>query len=122
MAKILIVDDSGLSRRMMRKILESAGHEVVEAEDGVSAIEQYYLQKPDVVFLDLTMQGMDGWEVLANLRRMDEQARVVIATADIQKSTRTMADEYGAAGFINKPFESKNILDALDALLAKDDR
>ena len=56
MARILIVDDSALSRRMLRRILEGAGHEVIEAEDGMVAIEKYFLNKPDVVLLDLIMK------------------------------------------------------------------
>ena len=54
-SKILLVDDSGLARRSSRRILERAGYLVVEAEDGMSAIEQYFVEKPDVVLLDLVM-------------------------------------------------------------------
>src|SRR4051812_16716938 len=104
MAKILVVDDSGLSRRISRNILETAGHAVVEAEDGILALERYFLEKPDLVLLDITMKGMSGIEVLKKLREMDPGARVVIATADIQQSTRTMTREGGALGFVTKPF------------------
>ncbi|MCP4515502.1 MAG: response regulator, partial [Delftia sp.] len=64
MARILVVDDSGLARRMLRKKLEPQGHEVSEAPDGSSALEFYFLEKPDLVFLDLTMAEMHGLEVL----------------------------------------------------------
>ena len=102
--KILIVDDSALSRRTLRRILESAGYDVVEANEGMAALEAYFLEKPDLVLLDLVMKGMYGLDVLVKLREMDQQARVVVASADIQSSTRKMVDEAGALGFINKPF------------------
>jgi two-component system chemotaxis response regulator CheY len=79
MAKILIVDDSAMSRRILRTILESAGHQITEAEDGMVALEKYYLEKPDVVLLDLIMKGMFGMEVLKKIRRMDQTARVIVA-------------------------------------------
>ena len=117
MAKILVVDDSGMSRRTLRKILEPAGHEIIEAEEGVVALERYYLEKPDLVFLDLTMTGMYGIDVLNKLREMDPQARVIIASADIQSSTREMVDAGGASAFINKPFTSEKVLSAVTETL-----
>jgi len=89
--KILIVDDSALSRRTLRRILESAGYEVVEAHDGMAALEMYFLEKPGMVLLDLVMKGMYGLDVLVKLREMDHDARVVVASADIQSSTRKMS-------------------------------
>ena len=117
MAKILVVDDSGMSRRTLRKILESAGHQVTEAEDGISALEHYYIDKPDVVLLDLTMTGMYGIDVLIKLREMDVKARVIVASADIQSSTRALVDEAGARAFINKPFTQDMVLNAVSGAL-----
>ena len=117
--KILIVDDSALSRRTLRRILESAGYEAVEADDGMTALEMYFLEKPGLVLLDLVMKGMYGLEVLVKLREMDQDARVIVATADIQSSTRTMVDEAGALGFITKPFISEEVIAAVEAALAE---
>lgn len=117
MTKILIVDDSGMSRRTLRKILEPAGYEISEAEEGIVALERYFLDKPDLVLLDLTMTGMYGIEVLNKLREMDPQARVIIASADIQSSTREMVDAEGASAFINKPFTSEKVLSAVSMVL-----
>lgn len=117
MAKILIVDDSGMSRRTLRKILEPAGHEISEADEGIVALERYFLDKPDLVLLDLTMTGMYGVEVLNKLREMDPQARVIIASADIQSSTREIVDAGGASAFINKPFTSEKVLSAVSIVL-----
>ena len=117
--KILIVDDSALSRRTLRRILESAGYEAVEAEDGMTALENYFLEKPGLVLLDLVMKGMYGLDVLVKLREMDPKALVVVASADIQSSTRKMADEAGAQGFINKPFVPEDVIAAVKSALAE---
>ena len=117
--KILIVDDSALSRRTLRRILESGGYEAVEADDGMTALEVYFLEKPDLVLLDLVMKGMYGLDVLVKLREMDHEARVVVASADIQSSTRKMVDEAGALGFIHKPFVSEQVIAAVEAALAE---
>src|SRR5215216_2158005 len=117
--KILIVDDSALSRRTLRRMLESVGYEVVEAQDGMTALEAYFLEKPGLVLLDLVMKGMYGLDVLVKLREMDQDARVVIASADIQSSTREMVDEAGALAFINKPFVSEQVIAAVERALAE---
>jgi len=117
MANILIVDDSGLARRTTRQILERASHHVVEAEDGFSAIERYFLEKPDLVILDVTMRGMDGIEVLTKLRELDTDAAIIIVTADVQSSTRQMAEDAGASGFVIKPVQSSLLLEAVKAAL-----
>jgi two-component system chemotaxis response regulator CheY len=101
--KVLLVDDSGLARRGTRRVLEEAGYTVVEAEDGLSALERFSVEKPDVVLLDLVMKGMYGLDFLAKLRELDPAARVIVVSADIQTSSRDMVQAGGAAGFINKP-------------------
>ena len=118
-AKILVVDDSALSRRTMRRILETAGHSVVEADEGMAALELYFLEKPDLVLLDLVMKGMYGLDVLAKLREMDASARVIVASADIQSSTHTMVEEAGGLAFISKPFVAEQVLAAVGAALSE---
>lgn len=117
--KILIVDDSALSRRTLRRILESASYEVVEADDGMAALELYFLEKPGLVLLDLVMKGMYGLDVLIKLREMDQEARVVVASADIQSSTRKLVEEAGALGFIQKPFIHEEVIDAVETAIVK---
>jgi two-component system chemotaxis response regulator CheY len=121
-ARILIVDDSSLSRRMLRRILESADYEVIEAEDGLRAIEQYYLERPDVVLLDITMSQMDGLEVLKQLRQVDPGVAVVMATADVQTSTRELASAAGARGFLTKPYNSDEVIALVGSVLLGDAR
>ncbi|HET9220091.1 MAG TPA: response regulator [Terriglobia bacterium] len=116
--KILVVDDSALSRRTMRRILEGAGYSVVEADEGMAALEMYFIEKPVAVLLDLVMKGMYGLDVLAKLREMDRDARVVIASADIQNSTRMLAEEAGACAVVNKPLVASEVIQALEKALA----
>ena len=116
--RVLIVDDSALSRRTLRQILEPAGYEVAEAEDGLSALERYFLEKPDIVLLDLVMKGMYGLDVLTKLRELDADAKVVIVSADIQTSSHELVEAAGARAFVNKPFDRAEILNTLASVLA----
>ena len=116
-AKILIVDDSALARRTLRSILESAGHSVAEAEDGVNALERYFLDKPDVVMLDLVMKGMYGLDVLTKLRELDATARVIVVSADVQSSSHRLVAAAGANGFINKPVDRERLLSVVHTVL-----
>ena len=120
-AKVLIVDDSAMSRRMVRRILEDGGYNVIEADEGVAALETYFLEKPDLVLLDLVMKGMYGLDVLTKLRELDPGAKVVVASADIQSSTRTMVKDAGARSFINKPFVPEQVLTTVSTALAEGD-
>jgi len=117
MARILVVDDSGLSRRSLRKMLESQGHRVTEAHDGFSALECYSVDRPDVVLLDLTMHGMHGMDVLSKMRQMDPEARIIVASADIQRATRVIAEDAGASAYINKPFSAEQVLETVKRVL-----
>ena len=109
-ARILVVDDSGLARRRARTILEGAGFEVLEAEDGMAAIESYFMAKPDLVLLDLVMKGMYGLDVLSKLRELDPAAKVIVVSADVQTSSHDMVTDAGASGFVVKPFEPDEIV------------
>lgn len=115
--RVLVVDDSALSRRTLRQILEPAGYEVAEAEDGLSALERYFLEKPDIVLLDLVMKGMYGLDVLTKLRELDADAKVVIVSADIQTSSHELVEAAGARAFVNKPFDRADILSTLASVL-----
>ena len=117
--KILVVDDSGMSRRVLRRILESESYTVVEAADGMAALELFYLEKPALVMLDMVMKGMYGLEVLERLRSINPDVVVLVATADIQSTTREMVEAAGAAGMVTKPFSSGSVLPAVKSALKK---
>jgi two-component system, chemotaxis family, chemotaxis protein CheY len=112
-AKILLVDDSAMARRSVRQMLEAAGYDVAEAEDGLSALERYFLEKPDLVLLDLVMRGMNGLDVLTKLHELDAGVRVIVVSADVQDSSRELAASGGASGFLNKPVDRAGLLTAI---------
>ena len=105
MAKILIVDDSRTSRRMLRNILVENGHEVIgEAENGQIGFEKYIELKPDIVTLDITMPVLDGLGALEKIIAYDENAHAVMVTDAIK---------LGANEFVQKPFEPDQILSVI---------
>ncbi len=117
--RVLVVDDSGLARRRARAILESAGFEVLEAEDGMAALERYFVDKPDVVLLDLVMKGMYGLDVLARLKEMDPTAKVIVVSADVQTSSHELVAQGGAAGFLVKPVDASEVLTLVKSTLGE---
>ena len=122
MATILVVDDSGYARRVHRRILESGDHAVEEASTGLEAIERYFLVKPDLVLLDLSMEDMSGLDVLRKLREMDPTVRVIVVSADIQRTTERMVAEGGALRFLGKPVEPEHLLSTINVLLQEAER
>src|SRR3954469_22653667 len=108
-AKILIVDDSSLARRTVRQLLEEGGYTVEEASDGAQALERYFINRHDLVILDMVMNRMYGLEVLAKMRELNSDVRVIIATADIQKSTQEQVRAAGASAFVNKPLNRQEL-------------
>ena len=119
MATIMIVDDSAYTRRTHRRILESDGHVVVEAASGMAAIEGFFVHKPDLMILDLTMEDMGGLEVLERLREMNAGARVLVVSADVQRSTTQIVSDAGALRFIGKPVAPEELLRVVRELLAE---
>ncbi|EKD39558.1 MAG: Response regulator receiver protein [uncultured bacterium] len=120
MAKILLIDDSNMARRLLRKILEAKGHQILEAVDGLSGMETFALEKPDMVFLDLSMAGMSGLDVLAQLRQFDAKTPVFIASADVQSMTREIAMADGATGYLVKPLEAEQVLTVVNRALGRE--
>lgn len=118
MAMILVVDDSGYARRLLRQTLEANGHTVMEAGSGMAGIEAYAVHAPEVVLLDLTMEDLSGLEVLARLREINPNVRVIVISADIQRSTAKAVAAGGAFRFLHKPADPEEVIDAVNAALA----
>lgn len=109
-ARILIVDDSRMSRRMLRNILEHAGYQVVgEAENGKVGVKAYQSLHPDAVTLDITMPEMDGLQALEEILKQDPKANAVMITAAGQQDKLIRALRIGAKRFISKPFNEEEI-------------
>lgn len=115
-SRILVVDDSGLARRLNRKILEELEFEVEEACDGAQALERYALGQHDFVLLDIVMTGMTGFDVLKKLKELNPKLPVIVVTADIQRSTRDLVKELGAAAIVNKPINKEQLAEALNVI------
>ena len=118
MAKILIVDDSRTSRRMLRNILTENGHEVIgEAENGQIGYEKFIELEPDIVTLDITMPVLDRLGALEKIMTLNEEANVIMVTAAGQKEKMVEAIKRGATEFIQKPFEPEQILSVIQNVL-----
>lgn len=118
MSRILIVDDSRTSRKILRSILEDAGHEVIgEAMDGQDGVNKYKELRPDLVTLDITMPVMDGLEALKCIREVDGNAKVIMVTAAGQQNKMIDAIKLGASEFVTKPFEPDEIVKMVNKLV-----
>lgn len=118
MAKILIVDDSKMSRKMLRTILEGIGHDIVgEASNGEEGLTLYEKLHPDAVTMDITMPEMDGISSLKKIMEYDKDAKVIMITAAGQSSKLMDALKSGAKEFICKPYEPEQIINAMNEVL-----
>lgn len=118
MAKILIVDDSRTSRKLLRGILESAGHEVMdEAVNGQEGVQKFQSLKPDIITLDITMPVVDGVEALKMIKALDPEAKVIMVTAAGQKNKMIECIKAGANEFLTKPFEQQEIVSVIEKMM-----
>mgnify|MGYP000053730972 FL=1 len=115
MIKILIVDDSRTSRKILKGILENAGYEVIgEATNGQEGYDRYVELKPDVVTMDITMPVLDGIEALKKIKGEYPDAKVIMVTAAGQKTKIVEAVQNGANEFVSKPFEPEQLKAIID--------
>jgi len=119
MGKVVVVDDSELTRYLLAQILHSGGHEVVgEASDGIEALQRVRETSPDVVILDLVMPKMRGAQALEEIKKISPHTRVVMCSGDHQEFTVRDVVKKGASGFIIKPFKKEAVLQEIDSVLA----
>ncbi|GAB4325106.1 MAG: chemotaxis protein CheY [Dehalococcoidia bacterium] len=118
MATILVVDDAAFMRMRISKILTEAGYEVIQAENGIQAIEEYKTKNPDAVLLDITMPEMDGLTALKEIKALDANAKVAMVTALGQQQIVLEAVKAGAKDFLVKPCEGERVLAAVSKLCA----
>lgn len=112
--KVLIADDSSLSRKLLLKALPDVlSAEVSQAANGEEVLAAYAAGQAEIIFLDLTMPVMDGFETLERLHRLDANAVVIVVSADIQPQARQRVIELGAAAFIKKPISSEAMVATL---------
>ncbi len=117
--KYLVTDDSRMGRKMMIKSLKDLikeEDEIIEASNGLEAIEQYKKHNPIICFMDLTMPVMDGFEATSSITQYDNKAKIIIVSADIQETSKLKAKQNGALGFINKPINQESLSKMLSGL------
>ncbi len=120
MPVVLVVDDEPDIRTLMKINLEAAGYSVVTAASGEEALEVVHRQPPDAMFLDLMMPGIDGWEVLAELkagRGPGSEFPVFLVTALHDGELRVRGGIEGALRYITKPFDPGDLVRALEQVL-----
>jgi two-component system, chemotaxis family, chemotaxis protein CheY len=117
MAEILVIDDSSFARKLIREILKQGDFDVVEAANGREGMDLYKKSAPDAIVLDLLMPDVDGVAVLKELKRMENEAPVVVVSADIQRNTRQTVEELGAFAFLNKPPDPNKLVETIKAAL-----
>jgi len=104
-ARILVVDDQEEVRRFFAMVLSPQGFEVTAAADGLEALARLERHRPDLIFLDLVMPGMDGIDTLRRIKERDPAAKVVIFTAYASVETARQAMALGASEYLAKPFD-----------------
>jgi len=114
LAKILVVDDESVTRKLVSVAFEKLGHSVTTADGGDDALEQLSKSLPDLMILDVMMPGMDGWEVLRLLRKtgMRAKIKVILLTGNGKESDFLRAWKLGADEYVTKPFEVDELVDA----------
>jgi type II secretory ATPase GspE/PulE/Tfp pilus assembly ATPase PilB-like protein/CheY-like chemotaxis protein len=122
--RVLLVDDEDQLRRVMRDLLEREGYAVIEAADGVEALDQVDRHAPDIIVLDLNLPGLDGFGVLSHLRsrRATHDIPVVVLTARGDEENEIRVFEFGADDFLSKPFRARALSARLDAVLRRSRR
>ena len=116
--KILIVDDAAFMRMMIKNSLTTNGYNnLIEAGDGLQALESYQTEKPDLVIMDITMPNMDGIQALQAIKAFDKDAKIVMCSAMGQESMVVDAIRFGALDFIVKPFKPDRILQTVQKVL-----
>jgi CheY-like chemotaxis protein len=111
--KVLMIDDEVYLREYLAKLLENQGYSVVTAGNGEDGINLYAQHRPDYVFLDILLPGIDGEEVFRQIKNIDQSASIFFVTGSEMIFSRENAKDLGARGYLPKPILPNQILDLL---------
>jgi two-component system chemotaxis response regulator CheY len=113
--RVLTVDDSASMRALLNHALSSNGFEVVQADDGISALEWLALNETDVVITDINMPRLDGFGLIERLRggSLHRDRPILVLTTESSDEKKTKAREAGATGWIVKPFDTEKLVSAV---------
>jgi CheY-like chemotaxis protein len=115
-AKVLVIEDEANIRTLTEMLLKRLGHEVLLADNGWKGLELYRREHPDVIVLDLIMPGMDGIEVLRQIRTVDVHQRVIVVTADSRPNREWEVRALGVSEFLVKGSSVHSLGDTLKRL------
>ena len=118
MTRVLVVDDDADIRGLVRELLERAGHDVVEAPDGNEGLRLLYGEQPDLVILDISMPGLDGWATLERIRELSD-VPVLMLSARAEELDKVRGLRAGADDYVTKPFGRQELLARVDAQLRR---
>lgn len=118
MASILVVDDDGHIRQVVRYALERAGHVVREAKDGAEALRSVHVEAPDLMVLDILLPEDDGLEVCKQIRKHSRLPIIFLSSRD-DELDRVIGLELGADDYITKPFSPRELLARVSAVLRR---
>ena len=115
---ILVVDDASFMRMMIKDILSKNGFTIVgEAENGLKAVDKYKELNPELVIMDITMPEMDGIEAVKEIKKINNNAKIVMCSAMGQQAMVIEAIQAGAKDFIVKPFQADRVVEAVKKAL-----
>ena len=117
-AEVLVVEDEDDVRRLVRVLLERAGHSVVEAANGLEALRRLEGGAPDLVVLDVAMPELDGWQTLERIRDLSD-VPVLMLTARAGELDKVRGLRGGADDYVTKPFGRQELLARVEALLRR---
>ena len=118
MGKILVVDDDINICELLRLYIEKEGYDVVIANDGGQAVTKFKTEKPDLVMLDIMLPVLDGWQVCREIRKTS-QCPIIMLTAKGEVFDKVLGLELGADDYVVKPFETKEIVARIKAVLRR---
>ena len=118
---VLIVEDDKNIQSLLQMYLEKEGYAVTVADDGGQGMTKFRAIKPDLVLLDVMMPVMDGWTV-CKMIRAENQTPIIMLTAKSETDDKVTGLKYGADDYITKPFEMKEVLARIEAVLRRADR
>jgi DNA-binding response OmpR family regulator len=116
--RVLVVDDDADIRSLVRELLERAGYEVEEAEDGRAGLRALYRTLAQLVILDVTMPGLDGWQTLERIREVAD-VPVLMLTARSGELEKVRGLKAGADDYVVKPFGRQELVARVDSLLRR---
>ncbi|MBP0990638.1 MAG: response regulator transcription factor [Oscillospiraceae bacterium] len=116
--KVLVADDDKNICELLRLYLEKEGYDVVTANDGEEAVLKFGIESPDVVLLDIMMPKLDGWQVCRELRKRSE-CPIIMITAKGETFDKVLGLELGADDYVVKPFDPKEIVARIKAILRR---